>query len=433
MRRFFVMLKKELRELATKQILLPFLLTILMFVFIGQLVGQQGEQAEATRRLRMLDLDGTPASASVLQAAEEAGFAVDLATSGTPDAQVAAMRADGTSVLLVVPDGFAEAIAAGRQAPLGTYVVIRDFSFMGSSDSGALGQAVSLAAERIRLAAAEAVAPGIDPAFLKEPFVVTPNVVIGEKQAAASPDAIMGFVGSQTTFVPIILFLVIVFAMQMVATAVATEKENKTLESLLAMPVSRSGLVAAKMLAAGAIALLSAAAYIIGMGYYMRGMERGFGGGAGGSLDASRQLAEQLGMTLGVGDYALMGLSIFAAVLVALAVALMLGAFAENVKAVQSLLTPVMILVMVPYFLTLLTDVSSLPMWLQWFVRAIPFSHPFVAAPNLFLGNIGTVVGGIVYQLAWFVVLVFVAARIFSSDKILTMRLSLGKKRGAAA
>lgn len=432
MRRFLVMLKKELRELATKQILLPFVLTIVMFMAIGQLVGQQGEQAEATRRLRMLDLDGTPASASVLQAAEEAGFKVDLATSGSADEQVTALRSDGTSVLLVVPDGFEDAIAAGRQAPLGTYVVIRDFSFMGSSDSAALSQAVALAAERIRLATAETVAPGIDPAFLKEPFVVTPNVVIGEKQAAASPDAIMGFVSSQTTFVPIILFLVIVFAMQMVATAVATEKENKTLESLLAMPVSRSGLVAAKMLAAGSIALLSAAAYMIGMGSYLKGMERGFGGGGGG-FDASRQLAEQLGLTLGVGDYALMGLSIFAAVLVALAAALMLGAFAENVKAVQSLLTPVMILVMVPYFLTLLTDLSSLPVWLQWLVQAIPFSHSFTAAPNLFLGNVGAVALGIAYQLAWFVVLVFVAARIFSSDKILTMRLSLGKKKGAPA
>ena len=433
MRRFLVMLKKELRELATKQILLPFVLTIVMFMAIGQLIGQQGEAAEATRRLRMLDLDGTPASASVLQAAEEAGFRVDLATSGTADDQVEALKSDGTSVLLVVPDGFEDSIAAGRQAPLGTYVVIRDFSFMGSTDSAALSQAVALAAERIRLATAESVAPGIDPAFLKEPIAVTPNVVIGDKQAAASPDAIMGFVSSQTTFVPIILFLVIVFAMQMVATAVATEKENKTLESLLAMPVSRSGLVAAKMFAAGTIALLSAAAYMIGMSSYMQGLQKGFGGGAGGGLDSSRQLAEQLGLTLGVGDYALLGLSIFAAVLVALAAALMLGAFAENVKAVQSLLTPVMILVMVPYFLTLLTDISSLPVWLQWVVTAIPFSHSFTAAPNLFLGNLGAVAAGIGYQLAWFVALVFVAARMFSSDKILTMRLSLGKKKGAAA
>jgi len=433
MRRFLVMLKKELRELATKQILLPFVLTVVMFMAIGQLVGQQGEQAEATRRLRMLDLDGTPASEAVMEAAEETGFKVDLITSGTADEQVKAMRDDGTSVLLIVPDGFEDAIAAGTQAPLGTYVVIRDFSVMGSSDAGALSRTVALAAERIRLATAETVAPGIDPVFLKEPLVVTPNVVIGEKQAAASPDAIMGFVSSQTTFVPIILFLVIVFAMQMVATAVATEKENKTLESLLAMPVSRSGLVAAKMLAAGTIALLSAAAYMIGMNSYLQGLEKGFGGAGGAGFDASRQLAEQLGLTLGVGDYALMGLSIFAAVLVALAAALMLGAFAENVKAVQSLLTPVMILVMVPYFLTLLTDISSLPVWLQWLVKAIPFSHSFTAAPNLFLGNLGAVAGGIAYQLAWFVGLVFLAARMFSSDKILTMRLSLRKKKGVPA
>jgi len=231
-------------------------------------------------------------------------------------------------------------------------------------------------------------------------------------------------------FVPIVLFVVIIFASQMVGTALASEKENKTLESLLAMPVSRSAIVTTKMVAAGAIALLSAAAYMIGMNYYMKGLTAGFGGSAATQAQAAAaEMAQQLGLTLGATDYVLLGLSLFFAILVALAISIILGAFAENVKAVQSLLAPLIVLIMVPYFMVMFVDIESLPTIAQVALLALPFTHPFLAAPNLFLGNVGAVIAGIAYQALWFIVLVIVAARIFSSDRLLTMRLNLSRKR----
>jgi ABC-2 type transport system permease protein len=119
----------------------------------------------------------------------------------------------------------------------------------------------------------------------------------------------------------------------------------------------------------------------------------------------------------------------FFAILVALAVALILGAFAENVKSVQSLLAPLIIVIMVPYFLVMFVDLNGLPDAARMGVLALPFAHPFLAAPNLFLGNVSAVVGGIVYEAVWFAVLVVVAARIFGSDRLLTMRLNLARKR----
>ena len=113
----------------------------------------------------------------------------------------------------------------------------------------------------------------------------------------------------------------------------------------------------------------------------------------------------------------------------ALSIAIILGAFAENVKAVQSLLAPLMILVMIPYFLTLFVDLDQAGPLLKWLVLAIPFSHSFSAAPNLFLNSYATVIAGIVYQFVWFVVLAGVAARIFSTDRILTMKLNLRRTK----
>ena len=60
---------------------------------------------------------------------------------------------------------------------------------------------------------------------------------------------------------------------------------------------------------------------------------------------------------------------------------------------------------------------------------AIPFSYPFIAMPSLMLGDVGIVLWGIAYEAVWFVIFVVIAARIFSSDRILTMRLRLGRRR----
>jgi len=124
---------------------------------------------------------------------------------------------------------------------------------------------------------------------------------------------------------------------------------------------------------------------------------------------------------------------LFFAILVAISIALILGAFAENVRAVQSLLTPLMLMLMLPYFLVLFMDIEAASPALKWLVYAIPFSHPFMAGPNLFLGNYTMVWAGIAYEAVWVAVFLVLAARIFSSDRILTMKLDLGKRRSGTS
>jgi ABC-2 type transport system permease protein len=273
-------------------------------------------------------------------------------------------------------------------------------------------------------------APEHDAAALKNPVRFSEHVVVGEEQAAASVAEVMMFVSNQTTFIPIILFIVIVFAAQMIATTIANEKENKTLETLLAAPVSRTGLVSAKMVAASLVALLSAGVYMVGLRYYMTGVSEGLGEGMPGiDAGASSDTMAALGISLSTGDYATLGLTLFLSILLALAIAVILGAFAENVRAVQSLLAPLMVMLMIPYFLTLFVDLSQLSPTLRLFVYAIPFSHAFMAAPNLFLGDYTAVWLGIGYLTLWCAGLIFAAGRIFSTDRILTMKLDFRRKR----
>jgi ABC-2 type transport system permease protein len=125
----------------------------------------------------------------------------------------------------------------------------------------------------------------------------------------------------------------------------------------------------------------------------------------------------------------MLGGSLFFGILSALSVAMILGVFAEDTKAVQGVITPLMVLVMIPYLITLLLDLNSMSPTIKYLVYAIPFSHPFLAAPNIFMKNYLFVFAGIAYQAVFFLVFVLIAAKIFSSDKITTIRLNFSKKK----
>jgi len=430
MRKFGVLVIKELRELITVQMLLPFLIVVVMFAALGNIVGEQGDRSQQdVRTIIVLDMDGTASSEAVGDALGSAGYSVEPAEVKTAEQIPDAMREAGEQLAVVIPVGFENGLGGSEPQEIQTFVGLENFSFTAATDSGMISGILNAVNMSISDSLIRDVAPDADPAALKRPVVGVEHVVIGERDAQAGVAEVMGFITQQTTFIPIVLFVVILMAAQMIATTIASEKENKTLETMLSMPVSRTAIIGAKMVAASTVALLSAVAYMYGMRSYMDGLSSGMGNG--GSLFSSSEtdaLAE-LGLQLGSVDYALLGLALFFSILVALAIAVILGAFAENVKAVQALMAPLMVLIMVPYFLTLFVDLGQVSPVVKWLVLAIPFSHPFMAAPNLFLGNYSTVLAGIAYEAVCFAALVIVAGRIFSSDRILTMKLSMGKSR----
>jgi ABC-2 type transport system permease protein len=141
------------------------------------------------------------------------------------------------------------------------------------------------------------------------------------------------------------------------------------------------------------------------------------------------QIIHKLGLALDAKALIVLGVSLFFAILCALAMATILGVLAEDFRSAQSLVMPMVFLVMIPYFISFFADFRTLSLPVKLFVLAIPFSHPFLAIQNIMLENYQPVIFGILYMLALFVVLVVIAARIFSTDKVLTMKLRWGRKK----
>ena len=114
--------------------------------------------------------------------------------------------------------------------------------------------------------------------------------------------------------------------------------------------------------------------------------------------------------------------------MICLSISIVLGSLANDAKASQTVILPIMLLVMVPYVISILTDINSLPMAVRTVVYAIPFTHTFMAMGNLMFGNTAIYAFGLIYQIIVFAVCMYFALRLFKSDKILTMSLNIGQK-----
>ena len=218
--------------------------------------------------------------------------------------------------------------------------------------------------------------------------------------------------------------LLIMYSTQMRMSDISTEKLDKTLETLLSSPVSRLSVITAKMLSAAIVAALQAAVYMFGMNRMMAGIT--------GDLANDKnyeEILKNLGLSMSVGDYILVGIQMFLTILIVLSISIVLGALAKDAKSAQTLQMPIMLLAMVPYFVTMFIDVKTASPAIKYVTMAIPFTHSFIANQNVMFGDYTTYFIGLAYQFVLLCICLFFALRIFMSDRIFTLTLGGGKKK----
>ncbi len=430
MKRFLNLLKKEIKELVTIQLVVSLGFTILLFNFIGQMSRKEVQKAIGVQTISALDLDASASSQAILTGLESARFKIERIEGKTKEQAIDIVRGGESKVLLVIPPGFGDSLKDLKPSPIETYSYMRSFSLIGARGSAIVRGVITALNNVLSDSFLKEKLPGLDPANLKNPIKSKDFVIVHDRMAEASASEIAGMVSSQSMFIPIVLMMIVMYSSQMVISAVAMEKQNKTLETLLTVPIRRTSIITAKMLAAGLVGLISAGVYMFGF--------QGFMGGIGGerlqaATSQSGAVMRQLGLYFDTTGYLILGAALFLAILVALALAMILGVLAEDFRSAQNMIMPLIFMVMIPYFLSLFADINTVALPVKIFILAIPFSHPFLVSQNLYLGNYGMIFGGLAYMLVVFIVLVVFAARVFSSDKILTMKLRFGKKRGATA
>lgn len=241
-------------------------------------------------------------------------------------------------------------------------------------------------------------------------------IIKGEVKRGVDPAMLSGLLMSQSIALPITIMILLTYSVQIAATSVAIEKEEKTLETLLTLPMNRLSILLGKLSGSIIVATVGAVAYMAGYSYLLGSAMSGIPAGA--NLDLAA-----LGLTPSFYGYLLLGVSLFVTMLSALALAVIMSAFAEDVRSAQSFVGYIYPLIFLPSFALIYLDINTLPLALRILFYAIPFSHPIIASKAVIMGDYWTAVLGIIYVSVFTIVVMYVASRLFATEKILTAKI----------
>ncbi len=422
MNNFYNLVKKEMKELITKQTMLSLVVMIVIFVMMGQFIGVVREEKKKPIEAVVLDLDKTIVSRNFIKnMAQQGNIRINMIDESSIKKALEKIKERKEKALLVVPAGFGKNVQGKKGAELEIYSLIKGLSMTEISGSFLL-RAINSMDRQIALDFIQEIAPDKSAQDLMHPIRAKEFVVVGDKAVPRNPSMIEAFAISQSIMIPAILMMAIMYSGMMVITSMGMEKENKTLETLLTLPVRRTTIVAGKMLGAAIVALIMAGIYMIGFSYYMFSITPGTSG-------AAMTAVRELGLAMSPTSYFLLGISLFLAILTALSLSMILGLFVQDTKSAQSMGMPIVLLVMLPFFVLMFKDIGSLPLALKVILFLIPFSHPTIAVKALIFHNYLPVIGGMIYMAAFAAGLIYLAVRILSTDRILTAHLSLRRRK----
>ncbi|MGM0510619.1 MAG: ABC transporter permease [Thermoplasmatota archaeon] len=406
--------KKEVKELLTPATIVPVIVIALVFSSMGNMMGGIEEELEEKPVIGVIDQDDgiySDIALSVLRNNSK------IVYSGTDlDEGVERLTADEGTALLKLNSNFTWNIENNITASIQVVWIMRGAGIMDSISSEVINSLIGSIDTEISKTLIERNGEGSSKHIMNPVDIDQTTIFKGKEMVGVSPSTISGMLSSQSIIVPIVTMMLILMAGGTVISSMGMEKEDKTLETLMTLPINRSYIVLGKLLGSAVIGLIMATVYMVGFGYYMQGMQ-----------NPDLNLAEY-GLSLGVIDYVLVGISLFLALVAGLALSLIFGTFAKNYKSAQTLLFPVTALAMIPMFVFMFTDFNTLPLPLKGVMFAIPFSHPILAMRSLMFNDYLLVISGIIYTAVFSIALIMIAVWIFNSDRLITGKV--GKKEG---
>ncbi|AEC51503.1 hypothetical protein PNA2_0587 [Pyrococcus sp. NA2] len=303
---------------------------------------------------------------------------------------------ESSSITLIIPQGFSKAFESGHSPS----VVLRvELSSIFDLRTAKAGEYIGLLCREF----GESLTPALKPQF---------QTVFMERAVNVAPSIYLSSLLKSALIIPALFFLIAVYASQVIAATIAVEKEQRTLETLLTLPVSRRSFILGKISAAVAFSVLVILSLGISFGV------------------ASRFSLKSLHLAVSIGalPVAVLSIGVFMLFIIMLLTSVIVSLFTQDVRSALSIAG----LVELPYLIPLLIIVGGFDV--SGFYRLIlvslnPGYAPFYAFSSALSGEYLRVLLALLYLLVWDVIMLKIAVRIFDSDLILTANLNAEKLR----
>jgi len=423
------LVKKELKELLMEKTILlgVLLMPLIIFPLLGGAMSigfsASAEQIKQQRTL-YIDLDGEEYSRALAELLKHAG--IDLIGVTMPPNETRpqeTMRQYGVSVMIVVPEDFTEMIQTDSRPTVLLYAAVEapsiaEIQVISSAIKTVEGVGASLGGQIAK-------ERGVGFEHFLSPFRLSETMIVRGQPIQERVDTLLqSYFGIMFTL-PLVVLIVAGTSGSVAATSIGLEKESKTLEILLTLPISRMKILASKLVGSVLIALIGATSFTVGLTFYLTSFQHAL-------PDVSRpptssaNLPELLGLT--PISVLAMGVTLVLGLLMALGLGILAGVLAGDVRGGQQLAGllqfPPMIL---PFFLMLFTDFQALPPAVRYGLLLDPFTHIFLSLRASLTGDYLGVLASIGTMSLFVLLILGVAAWLFSGERLITMRIRLRK------
>lgn len=411
---FFNILVKELKELVRdpKILLGMIVVPLIIFPVLGGILSysvQTAQEQAQKATILVIDNDGGNWSQEFVNLLNSTAkvYVEKNVTSLTDEVVQQLLSHYNTTQIIEIPKGFSENVTQHLSGNKEVRATIRFYGvFAGTGIFEGIGASLidNLVHQFNRIQAPDIV------------FTEKSSIIKGEIKEGVDPASLSGLMMSQSIALPITIMILLQVAMQIAVTSVAMEKEEKTLETLLTLPMDRFAILMGKLSGSIIVAAVGALAFMIGYNYMLFSFTMQI------PAEISIDLAS-LGLVPSLFGYLLLGISLFVTLISALALAVIISAFAEDVRGAQSLVGYIYPVIFIPAIALMYLDISSLPFALQMVFYATPYSHPIIASKAVIMGNYWTAIFGIIYVAIFTIAVMYAASRLFATEKILTAKL----------
>ncbi|AFK22251.1 ABC transporter permease subunit [Pyrococcus sp. ST04] len=303
---------------------------------------------------------------------------------------------ESSSITLIIPQGFSKALEEGS---LSSIILRVELSSVFDVKTAKAGEYVGQLCKRFVESLIPAPKPQFQTVFMNKTMDVAPSLYLYSLLKSA-------------LIIPTFFFLIAIYASQVIAATIAVEKEQKTLETLLTLPVSRRSLILGKIFAAVAFSILVMLSLGVSFGI------------------ASRFSSKSSPSTMSIGalPIGVLSLCVFMLSMLMLLTSVIVSLFTQDVRSALSIAG----LVELPYLIPLLTIMGGFKisdLYRLVLVTLNPGYAPFYAFSSALNGEYLHAVLALLYLLAWNALVLKIAVWAFNSDFILTANLNTEKLR----
>ncbi len=425
------LVRKEVKDLFKERVVLLGMIVgpLIMFAVLGGIMNVSFKAAvkEAGKPLKLavMVLDTSEPAARLASYLEGAASHTVVVEPGDPVETLQRLyREEGVEVLVVVPEGFGANLTRGVPGVIEEYMYMSRLSFFGLPSLGRVSAYIDGFNKAVLLEAVKQVYPNATIEFVASPVVERGTVILFGKPVEGGPEEVMGRLFAQIFILPVMLLTAVMAALQVASVSMALEKEAKTLEMLLTLPVSRTEILLGKLAGVSLIAALGALSYTGGFLLYMV------------LYASSMPGAESMPLTFAVSpvDAVLYFLALLLGLLISIGIGILASVFVSDVKSAQVFSSYISLPLILPLFVFMFgVSLETLPSAVQVLLLLDPYVHLLNAFLGVASGDAVKAAMGYLGMLVYLAALLFAASRLFNSERILTARFSLRRRRGEEA